>query len=56
MHYYEIRTRTQLANALGIHRGKLPEWLAVYDIILPKGLLHPRDVKMIFEKIGIPLS
>lgn len=48
------KSRKQLADEYKINVKTLAKWTKEKGIILPKGLLYPKKVEEIYEKLGFP--
>ncbi len=47
-------TRKELANAYGISTEALRYKLIRENVNIPSGLIYPKDLILIFEKLGTP--
>jgi len=50
----KAKTRQELSEIYGINRKTFNRWLTKKNIILPKGLVCPKDQEMIFSTFGEP--
>jgi hypothetical protein len=54
MEKYSFKTRSQVASEYRIDVRTLISRLLEVGIVLPKGLICPKDVELIYEKLGTP--
>ncbi|HKK75339.1 MAG TPA: hypothetical protein VJ953_09725 [Saprospiraceae bacterium] len=47
-------TRQELATLYGIHRRTLARWMKAEGIIIKRRLLRPKDLQIIYAKLGNP--
>jgi len=47
-------TRCQLALAYGISQKALYKKLERENVVLPKGLVYPKDILLVIDKLGHP--
>ncbi len=52
----KAKTRVEIANEYGIHRKTLARWLIKANIVLPGGLVSPKNQKLIYRTFGYPKS
>ena len=52
----KAKTRQEIANEYGICTKTLKKWLALNNITLGRGLIPPKDQKLIYESLGYPSS
>jgi len=52
----EAKTRQEIALLYGICTKTFKKWIEREGIILPPGLISPKDQKKIFEKLGVPMN
>lgn len=50
----KAKTRLQLANLYGVNRKTFSRWLKARNIIIPRGLICPKDQEKIFKELGMP--
>ncbi len=48
------KSRQELANEYGISSRTFRRWLKNNDITLPSGLVKPRDILKVYDKLGNP--
>jgi hypothetical protein len=48
------KTRQQIAEEYGIHRSTFNRKLKRHGIELPKGLVMPKDIRKIYNAMGLP--
>jgi DNA invertase Pin-like site-specific DNA recombinase len=50
----EAKTRKEVAFEYGIRVRTLYRWLKKTNIVLPKGLIKPYHLQIIYDRFGIP--
>ena len=50
----KAKTRVEIAVEYGIHRKTLARWLEREKIILPPGLVNPKNQQLIYDTFGQP--
>jgi len=50
----KAKTKTQMANEYGVCLKTFNRWLKRENILLPKGLICPKDQQVIYELLGCP--
>jgi hypothetical protein len=50
----EAKTREEVAFEYGIRARTLYRWLKKANILLPKGLIKPYHLKIIYNRFGVP--
>jgi len=53
-HQLKPRNRNELASVYGISVRTLNRWFKRESLNIPKGIIIPRNLQIIFEKIGFP--
>jgi len=48
------KTRQQVAEEYGISRKTFYRWMKREKIALSNGLIYPKDMKVIYERLGTP--
>ena len=50
----KAKTRVEIAVEYGIHRKTFARWLEREKIVLPPGLVNPKNQQRIYETFGYP--
>lgn len=50
----KAKTRQQMAQEYDVNIRTFMNWLELENIEIPKGLLCPKKVKEIYQKLGLP--
>ena len=50
----KAKTRQEVAKEYDISTKTLKKWLTKAQIDLPRGLIQPKDLALIYERFGVP--
>lgn len=48
----KAKSRQEIAEEYGVSTRTLSRWIQNHDLLIPKGLICPKDQEVIYEKFG----